>query len=270
MEVFLQNIQTIALDYGLKLLYAILILIVGFYVVRLIMRLIERAMDHSKNKVDPAVRTFTLSLVNIVLKILLIVAIIGVLGVPTTTFAAVIGSAGLAVGLALQGSLSNFAGGILILVLKPFAVGDYIEGAGHSGTVKSITIFYTYLTTIDNKTIMIPNGQLSNNSIINYTRNETRRVDIVFGVGYGSDIQQVKTVIREIVDRHEMIMKDPEPFVRMGKHNESSLDFTVRVWTRTEDYWVVYFDLMESVKEAFDANGIEIPYPHRVNIVKKD
>ncbi len=258
------------MSYVMPILFALVILIFGFQIVKFIVRLIKKAMEKSKTDIDPSVSTFVLSMVNIGLKILVIVAVIGVLGVPTTTFAAVIGAVGLAIGLSLQGSLSNFAGGILILVLKPFTIGDFIEGAGHTGVVKSITIFYTYLDTVDNKAVMIPNGQLSNNSIINYSKNETRRVDFVFGVGYDSSIDQVKEVINQIIEKHDKILKDPGPFVRLSKHNDSSLDFTVRVWVEAADYWTVYFDLTEEVKIAFDDANIDIPYPHMVNIVKNN
>jgi small conductance mechanosensitive channel len=256
------------MSYLSSIVFALVILIFGFQIVKIIVKLIKKTMEKAKNDIDPSVSTFVLSLVNIGLKILVIVAVVGVLGVPTTSFAAVIGAAGLALGLALQGSLSNFAGGILILLLKPFTIGDFIEGSGHSGVVKSITIFYTYMDTVDNKVIMIPNGQLSNNSITNYSRNSTRRVDFVFGVGYDSSIDQVKDVINKIIEQHDKILKDPEPFVRLSQHNDSSLDFTVRVWVNAADYWTVYFDLTEEVKIAFDDADIDIPYPHMVNIVK--
>lgn len=263
-----ENIQLILTEWGLKTIYVIAAFIIGSYIIKLLSKVIKRLIK--KSKLDPSVESFLLSFIRIALKVLLIVTIIGILGLPTTSFAAIIGAGGLALGLALQGSLSNFAGGVLILVLKPFVVGDYIDGGGHAGTVTAITIFYTYMNTIDNKVIMIPNGNLSNNSIVNYSKNEKRRVDMVFGVSYDSDVDEVKKVIGEIINNHELIIKDPEPFVRLGKHNNSSLDYTVRVWTKASDYFTVYFDLNEQIKKAFDENNIEIPYPHMVNIVKND
>jgi small conductance mechanosensitive channel len=177
---------------------------------------------------------------------------------------------GLAVGLALQGSLSNFAGGVLILILKPFVVDNFIDGGGHAGVVKKITIFYTYLTTPDNKEIVIPNGVLSNGSIINYSANNMRRVDLVFGVGYESSTSQVKEIINGVMANHDLIVDNPEPFVRMSAHADSAIEFTVRAWCEASNYWAVHFDLVEQVKAAFDEAGINIPYPHLdVNINKE-
>lgn len=260
------NVQEILLEWGMKTFYAVIILIVGLYIIKIIMKIIEKGI--SKSKVDPTIEGFAISFARIGLKIVLLVSVIGVLGLPTTTFAAIIGAAGLALGLSLQGSLSNFAGGILILLIKPFVVGNYIKTSGHSGTVKKITIFYTYLATIDNKVIMIPNGELSNNSVINYSINETRRIDFVFGVGYGSDVDEVKKIIYEVVSKNTLVHNDPEPFVRLSELNDSSLDFTVKIWVNNKDYWIVYYDMIEDIKKSFDENNIEIPYPHMVNVIK--
>jgi small conductance mechanosensitive channel len=198
------------------------------------------------------------------LKLLVIVTAIYTAGVEMTTFVAVIGAAGLAVGLALQGSLSNLAGGVLIIALRPFKVGDYVEGASQSGTVTEIGLFYTHLTTPDNKAVIIPNSNMANSSLVNYGVFPTRRVDLDFSVSYNSQIKLVKEVIMEVVSKNVMIMKDPEPFIRLARHGASSLDFKLRVWVKSEDYWDVYFTLIEDVKEAFDFAGIEIPYPHLV------
>jgi small conductance mechanosensitive channel len=252
--------------WGLKLIYAAVILIVGLYVIKLLGKMIEKSIH--KANIDEAVRIFTVSLSKIALRILLVVTVVGVLGVPMTSFAALIGAAGLAVGLSLQGSLANFAGGLILLTLRPFKLGDYISAAGFEGTVKAITIFYTYLDTFDNKRVVIPNGELSNKSILNYSENPTRRVDYTFGVAYEAAIPQVKAVILEVISRHPEVLPDPAPQVRLGEHGESSLNFKVRIWVRTEDYWTIYFDIIEEVKEAFDREGIEIPYPHQVHIVK--
>ncbi|MBN2260771.1 MAG: mechanosensitive ion channel [Clostridiales bacterium] len=260
------NIQEILMTWGLKILYAAIILIVGFFVIKVLSKALEKAIE--KSKIEVSVKIFLASLFRMTLKILLLVSVVATLGVPMTSFAALIGAAGLAVGLSLQGSLANFAGGIILLVLKPFVIGDYIEAAGYAGTVTGITIFYTYLNTFDNKAVIIPNGELSNNSIMNYSKNPTRRLDYEFGVAYDSNISKVKMVINEVLSRHPEILQDPLPQIRLGNMGDSSLDFKVRVWVNTADYWVIYFDIIEEVKEAFDASGIEIPYPHMVNIVK--
>ncbi|MDD3298666.1 MAG: mechanosensitive ion channel, partial [Firmicutes bacterium] len=196
-----------------------------------------------------------------VLKALLVVAIISILGIETTSFVALFGAAGLAVGLAFQGSLSNFAGGVLILVTKPFKVGDYIEANGHSGTVEAIQILYTDLVTVDNKVIRIPNGSLSNASITNYSEKDTRRVDFQFGAGYEADPAKVVRVLTDIVANHPQALKEPEPFVRMSEHGDSAVIYTVRVWVKAADYWTVHFDVIEKVKQRFDEEGLSIPYP---------
>lgn len=251
---------------GLTLLYALVVLFIGLRLIKYVVRVIDNGLK--KSVMDKTVRMFLESLVNMGLKVLLLITVASMLGVKMTTFITLFGAMGLAVGLALQGSLSNFAGGVLILVLKPFAVDDFIEGGGHLGTVMKITIFYTYLTTPDNKQIVIPNGILSNGSITNYSANSMRRVDLVFGVGYESSTERVKELIQNVTETHRLIMKIPEPFVRMSAHGESAIEFTVRVWCQSEDYWTVYFDMMEQVKAVFDKEEIEIPYPH-VQLIKE-
>jgi small conductance mechanosensitive channel len=185
------------------------------------------------------------------------------IGVKTTSFVAVLGAAGLALGFALQGSLSNFAGGVMILLFKPFKVGDIIEAQGHRGKVDEIRIFNTIIKTLDNKTIIIPNGEVSGNSIINYTAEPTRRVDMTFGIGYDDDIGKVKSVLKRVIDSDERILEDPAPMIVVSEHGGSSVNFAVRPWVKTEDYWGVYFDMHEKVKLAFDEEGISIPYPQR-------
>ncbi|WP_218162438.1 mechanosensitive ion channel family protein [Alkalibacterium sp. 20] len=175
---------------------------------------------------------------------MLVVSLIGILGIPTASFVAILGSFGLALGLAFQGSLSNLAGGVLLLTMRPFRVGDYIEGAGYGGTVKAIQILYTELITPDNKMVYIPNGDLSNSGIVNYSVHDTRRVDFTFGVGYEEDNQNVLKTLDGIVAKHILILKDPEPFIRLSKHGDSAVEYTVRVWTKTENYWAVHFDLI--------------------------
>ncbi|MDO9578198.1 MAG: mechanosensitive ion channel [Candidatus Cloacimonadales bacterium] len=245
--------------FGLKFLAALAILIIGKIIVSSIKKVLMKIMK--KRNVDPTISSFVASLTYSALWIFVILAALSQLGVQTTSFMAVIGAAGLAIGLALQGSLSNFASGFLIILFKPFKVGDYIDAANVSGTVYKITVFTTEFRTIDNKKIVIPNSQIMNGTITNYTSEATRRVDLTFGVGYGSEIQKVKDILFEIIDKHELIMKEPQPFVRLAEMGNSSLNFKLRAWVKTEDYWTVYFDLMEQAKEEFDKNGINIPFP---------
>ncbi|MBM6859816.1 mechanosensitive ion channel, partial [Clostridium saudiense] len=199
--------------------------------------------------------------VEVVLKVVLIMVVLEFVGIKATGIAALFASAGLAIGLALQGSLSNFAGGVIILLIRPFNVGDYIEGAGHSGTVEKISIFYTCLATPDNKQILIPNGALANDSIVNYSSKDTRRVDLVFGVSYDDDIFKVKRILTEVVEANELILKNPEPFISINEHGASSINFVVRAWCETSNYWTVYFDLLEKVMVRFNEENITIPYP---------
>lgn len=261
----MEKIFDLAYHMGLTLLYALVVLFVGLRVISYLSKLIDKAFE--KSAMDKTVRLFLESLIRMALKVVLLITVAGMLGVQMTTFITLLGAMGLAIGLALQGSLSNFAGGVLILILKPFAVDDFIEGGGHAGTVKKITIFYTYLTTPDNKEIVVPNGILSNGSITNYSANNIRRVDLLFGVGYESSTEEVKAVIHRVVEAHELVLDEPEAFVRMSAHADSALEFKVRVWCQASDYWTVYFDLIEQVKAAFDEANINIPYPHMdVNI----
>lgn len=245
---------------GVKLIIGVLVIIIGFKLINKISKKFLKFVE-LKN-IDVTLIKFLKSFINISLKcILLLIVVGGYWDIQLTGFAAILASAGVAIGLALQGSLSNFAGGFIILFLRPFKVGDYIEAAGFQGTVEQIGVFYTNLATVDNKLVMIPNGTLSNGSLINYTAKETRRVDLVFSVGYDTDIIKVRRVLKDIVDKHNMILPHPEPFIGLVEHNASSLDFAVRVWVKTEDYWTVYFDLLETVKTRFDEENIDIPYP---------
>lgn len=247
---------------GQEILFGLIILFVGFKLVNYL----EKRFSKSKSiiKIDPTLQSFSRSAIRMGLKAMIVISAITAMGVEMSTFVAIIGAAGIAVGLALQGSLSNLAGGVLIITLRPFKVGDFVEVSGHSGVVTNIGLFYSYLTTFDNKAVIIPNSDLANGSMINYTTFPTRRVDITFGVGYGSDIEKVKSTIRKVIDSNEMIFQDPAPFVRLNNHGASSLDFRVRVWTNTTDYWEVYHTLLEEVKKAFDKEGIEIPFPQVV------
>lgn len=267
----LENIDTekwiaLATEYGLKIISAIVIWIVGSWLIKKILKAIRKIM--TKSNYEESLQKFLINLLSWGLKILLIITLLGTLGVPTTSFAAIIAAAGLAVGLALQGSLGNFAGGVLIMIFKPFKIGDLIEAQGEIGVVKQIEIFTTKLTGLSNKEIIIPNGSLSNGNIANYTTEGTRRVDLVFGVGYDSDIKKTKEVLMHVLTSHPKILKDPAPAVTVIELADSSINFAVRPWCETADYWTVYFDVTEQTKEALDAAGIEIPYPHQVEIRK--
>lgn len=242
-----------------SLVFAIVLLIVGLICIKWINKFVGKIIE--KKDVDAALKPFIKSVVNAVLKVLLIVAIIGVLGIETTSFVALFGAAGLAVGLAFQGSLSNFAGGVLILVTKPFKIGDYIEATGYAGTVEAIQLLYTDIVTVDNKVVRIPNGNLSNASVVNYSEKSTRRVDFQFSAAYEANTTQVIQVLQQIVADHPQTLKDPEPFVRMSEHGDSAIVYTVRVWVNAADYWTVYFDVLENVKTRFDEEGLSIPYP---------
>jgi small conductance mechanosensitive channel len=223
----------------------------------------------NKGNYDESLKKFLINLVNWTLKILLIIVVLSTVGVETTSFAAIIAAAGLAIGLALQGSLGNFAGGVLIMIFKPFKIGDLIEAQGEIGVVKEIEIFTTKLIGLSNREIIIPNGALSNGNIINFTTQGTRRVDLVIGVGYDSDIKQTKQVFDSVLSAHPLVLKDPAPTIALSELADSSLNFVVRPWCNTADYWTVYFEVTEHIKEALDAAGIDIPYPHQVEIHKE-
>ena len=261
---FLKELVTTA---GLRILYAALIIIIGLKLVKFFAKRCEKAKWY--RRIDKSVAHFIVSSVNVILKVLLFVSAALVLGVPATSFVAILTSAGVAIGLALQGSLSNFAGGLMILIFKPFRVGDYIESAEVSGTVQDISIFYTVLITPDNKTIHCPNGALSNTHVTNYSEQETRRVDIPVSVSYDADVQTVKRLLLETAATNTMILPEQPPFVRLSECADSSLDFTVRVWCKNADYWTVKFDLTESIQAALVTAGIEIPYP-QMDIHVKD
>ncbi|MCR8669528.1 mechanosensitive ion channel [Aestuariibaculum sp. M13] len=254
-------------EYGLKVIGAILIWIIGSWIIKNILKATKKIM--SKSNYEESLQKFLLNLFSWGLKILLIITLLGTLGVPTTSFAAIIAAAGLAVGMALQGSLGNFAGGVLIMIFKPFKIGDLIEAQGEIGVVKHIEIFTTKLTGLSNREIIIPNGALSNGNIINYTTEGTRRVDLVIGVSYDADIKQTKEVLMNVLTSHPKVIDTPAPTVNVLELADSSVNFAVRPWCNAEDYWTVYFECTENIKLALDAAGIEIPYPHQVEIQKK-
>ena len=256
------------MEYTPKVLMALAVLIIGLLIIKVFVNTTKKVL--SKREVDITLQKFLLNLLNWVLKILLFITVVAKLGIETTSFAAILASAGLAIGLALQGSLANFAGGILIIIFKPIKIGDFIEAQGVSGSVKEIEIFTTKLNTTDNKEIIIPNGALSNGNIVNYSTEATRRVDFTFGVGYDSDIKKTKEVISRVINSHPLVLKEPVPAVNLSELADSSINFFTRGWVKKEDYWTVKFDVLEQTKEALDAAGIEIPYPHSVQINKNE
>jgi small conductance mechanosensitive channel len=247
--------------YGVKIIVALLIFFVGKWVARKLSDALVRMM--TTRELDEALVRFAGSLSNSALLVFVVIAALGQVGIQTASFVAIVGAAGLAVGLAMQGSLSNFAAGVLIIIFKPFRVGDFVEVAGTAGVVESIMILTTELKTGDNKKVIIPNSSVLGGVITNYSANDTRRVDLVMGIGYGDDIDKAKRVLKEVMAADERILKDPEPVVAMIALADSSVNFNVRPWVKTADYWGVYCDLTEAVKKRFDEEGISIPYPQR-------
>ncbi len=246
-------------SYGGKFVAAMAFLIIGLYLINKLSDYVSERME--EREIEYTLQSFLKPLMKIALQVILIISIASMLGAEMTSFIAILGALSFAVGLAFQGSLANFAGGVLIIILKPFRVGDYIEAKGYAGTVKEIQIFYTILHTPDNRKIIIPNADLSNSSAVNYSANETRRVDMKFGVSYKDDIYKVKDILHRIAEDHPLILKDPDPMIVLGEHGDSAVIFYFRAWCLTADYWNLYFDLMEKVKLAFDRANINIPYP---------
>ena len=258
MERVLDKIVDGASDLGINLIGAIIIILLGFKIVNVLLKLLDKGRGF--NRLDKSVQTFIKSLINISLKVLVLITSFAHIGVPMTSMITLFGSATLAVGLAIQGGLKNMVGGILILIFKPFKIGDFIDNKNVSGTVESITIFYTTINTIDNTKIVIPNGPLADETIINYSTNEERRVDLDFSVSYNNDVDKVKEVLRDVIEKEEYVNKEKEIFVRLTKHEDSALIYTVRVWTEASKYWDLRFNLLENVKKRFDKEKIEIPY----------
>lgn len=251
----------VLIEYSPRLISATILFVIGWWAIKLIKKLIMRVMV--KREMEPTLSKFLADILIWTLKILLFVTVISRLGVENSSFVAIIGAAGLAVGLSLQGSLSNFAGGVLIIMFKPFKVGDFIEAQGVSGTVKQIQIFVTQLATVDNQIIFVPNGVLSNGTIINYTYATTRRADLTIGISYNSDIKKAKQIILEILNNHPMILKDPEPMVLVKDLAESSINLAVRPWSEIDNFFIMRSDVLEQIKNTFDNNDIEIPFPQR-------
>jgi len=255
------TVQDLATDWGIKVLAALAIFIIGRWVAKGIRRGVRRMME--KGGADPIIIGFVGSIVYIALLAFVVIAALGQLGIQTTSFIAILGAAGLAVGLALQGSLANFAAGFLMIIFRPFKVGDFVEAAGVAGVVKDMQIFTTTMKTGDNKTIIIPNSKISGDNIINYSAEENRRVDMTVGVAYDADLSKVRDVLNDIISKEERILSDPPPQVAVAELADSSVNFIVRVWTKSGDYWGVKFDATETIKNRFDEAGIGIPFPQR-------
>jgi small conductance mechanosensitive channel len=256
-----EMLLALSVMYGPRLIGSLATLFFGLWIVGVTINVVKRML--SKSKVDPSLATFLSSLASILLKILVYITALGVMGVQMTSFIALLGAAGLAVGLALSGTLQNFAGGVMILFFKYFKVGDFIEAQGHSGTVREIQIFVTVLTTPDNKTIIVPNGPLATGSLINFSAQQTRRVDWTFGIAYGDDVDAAYSVLRSLIARDERILGDPEPFMAVSALADSSVNIVVRVWVKAEHFWPVHFRMNEEVYKAFATAGLTIPFPQR-------
>ena len=255
----IDQVTAMGLQAGKSLLLAVVVAVVGRYAIKFINKVVAGMLE--RRNVEPTVQSFLKSFVNILLVTLLIITVVGTLGVNTTSLAALLASAGLAVGMALSGNLQNLAGGLILLFFKPFKVGDFIEAQGVSGIVKAIQTFHTVLTTADNKELFIPNGPLSSGNVTNYTKNALRRVDFTVSVEYGTDVQKVKEVTLELLKADERIMQEPAPFIALKELASSSVDFTVRVWTKATDYWNVFFETNERIYAEFNKQGIKFPFP---------
>jgi len=252
-------ISEYAIPFGIKLVTAIAIYIIGKMVINIILKVIRTVL--TKSKMDEMLLNFVLSIARSVLLLFVIIAALNELGVDTTSFIALLGAAGLAIGLALQSTLQNFAAGVMLILFRPFQKGDFVEAAGIAGAVINITIFNTIIKTGDNKQIIVPNGEIYGGTITNYSANDTRRIDMVFGIGYDDDMKKAKKIMEDVIAADERVLKDPETLIAVSELADSSVNFVVRPWVNTADYWAVKFALTENIKEAFDNNGISIPYP---------
>lgn len=269
MEIDWTKIVGLGIEYGLDLLFGLIVLVVGLKVVSGIAGLVSKVCD--KKGMDATLKPFFVSSLSILLKTLVVITALQAFGVQMAAFITVLGAAGLAVGMAFSGNLQNFAGGVLVLIFRPLQVGEFVEAQGHMGTVKEISVFHTTLLTPDNKTIIIPNGPLSNGSLVNFSRQEKRRVDLVFGIGYSDDSDKAIRVIKDVIASHDKVLNEPaEPFVKMSELADSSVNFAVRIWVNAPDFWDVHFYMIENVKKAFDREGISIPFPQRdVHVIKE-
>ncbi len=263
----IELLQTDGLAFGIDLVLALVIFFLGRFVIRLLVRALSKAMQ--KNAIEKTLETFICNLVSMALLVVVVIAAIGQVGIQTTSFIAIFGAAGLAVGLALQGSLSNFASGVLIVLFRPYKVGDFVEAAGISGAVDQVQILTTILKTGDNKQVIVPNSQIMDSIITNYSAHDTRRVDMIVGVGYGDDLDKVRKTLAEIIAADDRILQDPAPKIAVAELAESSVNFVVRPWCATADYSAVKWDLTETIKKRFDQEGISFPFPQRdVHIYK--
>lgn len=253
---------------GVRLLIGLIVLFISFRIINFIARRIERSGE--RGKLDKTLARVFSYLFRIALKIAIAICIVGYVGIDTSGLAALVASLGVGIGLAVNGALSNMAGGVLIILTRPFRVDDFIEAQGYAGTVEDIHITYTVLRTGDNKTVYLPNGGLSGATLINYSRKDTRRVDFTFSIAYSADFEAAKALVAEICAAHELVLSDPAPMVRVSAHGASSIDLVARVWVKSADYWTVNFDLLERVKAAFDERGIEIPFPQMDVHIKQD
>lgn len=259
LQILIQQLIDWGVEAGGRIIGAIIIFVVGRILISFLKKILAKLL--TKRHIDPGIQSFVKSLTNILLTILLIIAVIGKLGVETTSFAALLASAGVAIGMALSGNLQNFAGGLIVLLFRPFKVGDWIEYLNVSGTVREIQIFHTILTTADNKVIYIPNGAVSSGTVTNYSREETRRVEWVIGVDYGEDYGRVEETVRGILAKDKRVLNDPAPFIALHALSASSVNVVVRVWVNSSDYWSVYFDINKEIYAVFNKEGINFPFP---------
>ena len=260
-EELLEQVRELAVSFGLNLIAAIAVLVIGIWVIKIIRRVVEKQLG--KREVDQTLVSFLVNMMYFILLTLVILAALGQLGIETTSFIAILGAAGLAIGFALQGSLANFASGVLLIIFRPFKVDDFVKVADEEGFVEKVQIFTTQIRTFDNRTIIIPNAVITNGKITNYTDKEVRRVDLSIGISYGDNIKHAIDSLMEILNNHPKILKDPAPFVGVTGFGDSSIDLTVRPWCKTEDYWDVFFEVNHLIKEQFDAKGVSIPFPQR-------
>lgn len=255
--------SSIAIDYvmtyGPKVVLAIVTLIVGLWIIKLVTNSTRKAM--TKKEFDPSLTPFLVTILSVALKVMLLISVVGMVGIEVTSFIAVLGAVGLAIGLALQGTLQNFAGGVVILLLRPFKVGDVLDAKGYVGTVREIHVFYTIISTFDKKTVYIPNGSLANSDMTNLSQEDTRRNAWTFGIGYGDDVDKAKAVLKRLIDEDERILKDPEPFIAVESLGDSSVNIVVRAWSTASDLWPVHFDMNEKVYKEFTKEGLNIPFP---------
>lgn len=259
MEGYIQQIIQLLVDYAPRVVGAILTLVIGLWLIKIIVKSVRKTME--RRNVDKSLIPFLSTVFAVLLKVCLFLAVVSMVGIQATSFIAILGAAGLAVGLSLQGTLQNFAGGVVLLLLKPFKVGDVVDVKGYLGIVKEIQIFYTIVNTFDNKVIYLPNGSLANSDMTNLSQEPDRRNEWTFGIGYGDDVEKAKKILRRLIDEDERIFQDPEPFLALHSLGDSSVNIVVRTWSKASDLWPVYFDMNEKVYNEFNKAGINIPFP---------